>query len=176
MDFTIPADICRLNFKKFSENFVNLLLMHKAITSSILSSRLLFQSARHTRYPAVHRTAGYTLVPYGFDSHLDYLKTKTDTQNGCLFLFGASEGNPAASGSSRPLAGLSQAGFDQRLLERSPDVRAYAAALPGSIPILIILKQKQTPKMDVCFCLELVKGIEPPTCSLRMSCSTIEPH
>ena len=93
MDFTIPADICRLNFKKFSENFVNLLLMHKAITSSILSSRLLFQSARHTRYPAVHRTAGYTLVPHGFDSHLDYLKTKADTQYGCLLLFGASEGN-----------------------------------------------------------------------------------
>ena len=29
MDFTIPADICRLDFKKFSENFVNLLLVKK---------------------------------------------------------------------------------------------------------------------------------------------------
>ena len=35
-----------------------------------------------------------------------------------------------------PLAGLFQAGFDHRLLERSPDVLAYADALPGSNPLL----------------------------------------
>ena len=33
-----------------------------------------------------------------------------------------------------PLAGLFQAGFDHRLLERSPDVLAYADALTGSSP------------------------------------------
>ena len=35
---------------------------------------------------------------------------------------------------------------------------------------------KGRPKGRPFACLELVKGIEPPTCSLRMSCSTIEPH
>ena len=64
-------------------------------------------------------------------------------------MFGASGGNLAASptavGSrSRPLAGPIQAGFDHRLLERPPDVRAYAAALPGSIPFYY-QKNKQTP-------------------------------
>ena len=42
------------------------------------------------------------------------------------------QGLPAASpkGSQRiPLAGLIQAGFEHRLLERSPDVLAYADAL-----------------------------------------------
>ena len=57
------------------------------------------------------------------------------------FIYGGDGGIPAASptdaGSrSRPLAGLIQAGFDHRLLERSPDVLAYADAFSGSSPDL----------------------------------------
>ena len=70
----------------------------------------------------------------------NYLKQHKKHPERDAFMFGASGGNPAASptavGSrSRPLAGLIQAGFDHRLLERPPDVRAYADALPGSIPV-----------------------------------------
>ena len=36
------------------------------------------------------------------------------------------------------LAGLIQAGFDHRLLERSPDVLAYADAFSGSSPDSIV--------------------------------------
>ena len=36
--------------------------------------------------------------------------------------------------SSRPLAGLTQARFDHRLLDSPPDCLAYADALPGSSP------------------------------------------
>ena len=53
---------------------------------------------------------------------------------------------------SRPLAGLVQAGFDHRLLERSLDVLAYADALTGSIPLLlfrIILKDGTKPSFNI---------------------------
>ena len=61
---------------------------------------------------------------------------------GILFSFWWSVGGSrcfALKGSrSRPLAGLIQAGFDHRLLERSPDVLADADALSGPIPLLFV--------------------------------------
>ena len=36
--------------------------------------------------------------------------------------------------------------------------------------------RKDKPGINVVYSLELVVGIEPTTCSLRMSCSAIEPH
>jgi len=53
--------------------------------------------------------------------------------------------------SSRPLADLIQAGFDHRLLERSPDVLAHADALPGSNPLLLFRQIKKHPPFGGCF-------------------------
>ncbi len=38
------------------------------------------------------------------------------------------------------------------------------------------VKEKKKNRTKCTVCLELVNGIEPSTCSLRMSCSAIEPH
>ena len=35
---------------------------------------------------------------------------------------------------------------------------------------------KKSKQSELCFDVELVKGIEPPTCGLRYRCSTFEPH
>jgi hypothetical protein len=62
-----------------------------------------------------------------------------------LFMFGADNRTPAASpfGSrSRPLAGLSQAGFEQSLFESSQDSLINGSAFPGSSPALFYDKLK----------------------------------
>ena len=43
-----------------------------------------------------------------------------------------------------PLAGLIQAGFDHRLLDSPPDCLAYADALAGPIPLLLIRIAQRT--------------------------------
>ena len=52
---------------------------------------------------------------------------------GSFFMLAGAEGLPLLR-SSRPLAGLTQARFDHRLLDSPPDCLAYADALPGSSP------------------------------------------
>ena len=64
---------------------------------------------------------------------------------------------------SRPLAGLIQAGFDHRLLERSPDVLAYAdAPLVFESRTIVTITQKTPEKGVFCVMAETV-GFE-PTC------------
>ena len=85
--------------------------------------------------------------------------------NGCLSFFGEPVGIHAAS-QLKPLAGLIQAGFDHRLLERSPDVLAYADALPGSNPYYWFDKSKTAP-FRCCFTFGEPVGIRTLDTRLR---------
>ena len=55
-------------------------------------------------------------------------------------------------------------------------VSLHGHALSGSIPIRSTKITTEVPIWTPLLLLELVVGIEPTTCSLRMSCSAIEPH
>ena len=75
-------------------------------------------------------------------SHLIIFKQQKSTHAGALCCLELVKGITLPSGQLKPLAGLTQACFDHRLLERSQDVLDYADALPGSIPSLFNFKEK----------------------------------
>ncbi len=72
-------------------------------------------------------------------------ENEKSTHKGVLLMIGADNRTPAASpfGSrSRPLAGLTQAGFEQSLFESSQDSLINGSAFSGSSPALFYDKLK----------------------------------
>ena len=82
-------------------------------------------------------------------------------------MYGADNRSPAASPYGLALQAsrepIPQARFDHRLLERSPDVLAYADAFSGSTPVLFHDKNT-APHQRGCIFMVRITGVEPAWC------------